>query len=186
MSFVVFMVYISYYISGVVTWQPVAWRWILLVEHFDPEGKHHTKRLSLSINGCASICLLIAALEVQWDSFTVDGPDNKPWPPERVTLTTQNGCPSCETQLRRLFICWLRLGAAVKYCSIIPCRERDENKRCSTRLLTEKKKVNSHLLLFTERLSRGLFSWPGIWLFSKRIINSFVTVGVTLMLLRAH
>ena len=50
----------------------------LTYEHFDPEGKRDTKSLSLAINGRASVCLLIAALEVQWDSFTVDGADNKP------------------------------------------------------------------------------------------------------------
>lgn len=149
---------------------------------FWPTGETPDKGASLSINGCAGIWLLIAALEDQRGSFTVDEPDNKRRPPGRVTSRRSER----ETRLRCLFICWLRLGAAVKYRSVIPCRERDENKRCSTRLLSEKKKVNPHLLLLTERLSRGLFSWPGIWLFSKRIINSFVTVGVTLMLLRAH
>ena len=86
MSFEVLMAYITYYICGGVTWQPLAWRWILLAEHFDLQGKHKTKSLSLAINGRASVCLLIAPLEVQWDSFTVDGADNKPWPPARVTL----------------------------------------------------------------------------------------------------
>ncbi len=106
---------------------------VLTFQHFDPEGKHKTKRLSLAINGRASVCLLIAPLEVQWDSFTVDGADNKPWPPPGVILNRF-------THTRCLFICrpWLR--AAVKYSSIIPRRESDENKRCSTRLLTEKKR----------------------------------------------
>lgn len=50
---------------------------VLTFEHFDPEGKHLTKSLSLAIIGRAGVCLLIAPLEVQWDSFTVDGADNK-------------------------------------------------------------------------------------------------------------
>lgn len=60
--------------------QPLTWRCdcVVTFEHFDPEGKHKTKSLSLAINGCASVCLLIAPLEVRWDSFTVDGADNKP------------------------------------------------------------------------------------------------------------
>lgn len=51
---------------------------VLTFEHFDPEGKHQIKKLPLAINGRANVCLLIAPLEVQWDSFTVDGADNKP------------------------------------------------------------------------------------------------------------
>lgn len=50
---------------------------VLTFEHFAPEGKHLTKSLSLAIIGRAGVCLLIAPLEVQWDSFTVDGADNK-------------------------------------------------------------------------------------------------------------
>lgn len=50
---------------------------VLTSEHFNPEGKRYTKRLSLAINGRASVCLLIAPLEGQWSSLTVDGADNK-------------------------------------------------------------------------------------------------------------
>lgn len=70
--------------------------------------------------------------------------------------TAQNVDPACEMKLCCVFIRRLRLRAAIKYSSIIPYRENDENKQCSTRLLTEKK-VNSHLLLFTERLRGGAF-----------------------------
>lgn len=57
---------------------------VVTFEHFDPEGKCKTKSLSLAINGRASVCLLIAPLEVRWDSFTVDRADNKPRPPAGV------------------------------------------------------------------------------------------------------
>lgn len=46
---------------------------VVTFEHSDPEGKRQTKSLSLAINGCASVYLLRAPLEVQWNSFAVDG-----------------------------------------------------------------------------------------------------------------
>lgn len=55
---------------------------VVTFEHSDPEGKRQTKSLSLAINGCASVYLLRAPLEVWWSSFTVDEADNTPPPTE--------------------------------------------------------------------------------------------------------
>lgn len=112
-------------------------------EHSDPEGKHKTKSLSLAINGCASVCLLIAPSEAQWDTFTVDGADNRAWPPAGVTLNLlEIGHPPPSAELSRVFLVFADCdeAAAVKYSSIIPRRDGDENKWCSTRLLTGKKR----------------------------------------------
>lgn len=75
---------------------------MLLVEHFDPEGKRQTKSLSLAISGRASVCLLIAPLEVQWDSFTVDGLKTNPDLRQGSLRIAQNGRASHEIKPRRL------------------------------------------------------------------------------------
>lgn len=139
-----FAVSVTCYISSSPC-RPLTWRWIVAVtfKHFNPEGKHKTKSLSRAINGCATVCLLIASLEAQWDSFTVDGADNKGgW------LTSDRGHSESLEVVAQLssatshyfFSPSVREGPAVKYSSVIPRRGGDENKRRSTRLLTEKKR----------------------------------------------
>lgn len=156
---------------------------------FWPRGETLTKSLSLAINGRATVYLWRAPLEVQWNSFTVDGADYKPWPPVREGWGGHLKTVKMKHIVLSFFFVvffFCRLRPTIKYSSVIPRRDSDENKPCSTRLLTGKKRWIATSSSWQKDLVGGLFSWTAIWLFSKRIINSFVTVGVTLMLLRAH
>lgn len=158
------------------------------LKDLDPEGKCQTKRLSFAINGCADVCLLIAPLEVQQDSFTVAEAENKPWPPAKghVKVAQTGLCLSWNSTALSFYLLTVAERCPLNTVPSFPVESAMKTSRVQQDRWLKKKKMNSHLLLFTERLSGGLFSWPGIWLFSKRIINSFVTVGVTLMLLRVH